>query len=159
MKKTLTLEQFRKSRVEMTPEQYCSIYLTIEETKDNFVEGVLKVHVYKGGLYIEEHDNGFYVTYGNGRSFTPDLEHSENVFWEEFACGEFNYLTEEQTEKLDEIKSLINVLHISALHLSDRWSEMQDEDLDELLCVKFPFHKSFCDIVVDIKSWEKSLEQ
>lgn len=96
-KKIKSIDHFKRLAVEMSPFQYCSLYLTPEEREDNFSEEVAKV-IDHDGMYIDMYIDGTYrATIGNGEWVGKTLGEVQTYLWNEFAKFEYG-LSEEERE-------------------------------------------------------------
>jgi hypothetical protein len=84
----MTLEEFRRTRVEMNQQQYHTLY----DIDHEMVKGTAKLHVYEGALYIREMLDGSFTLDLDTNDYTPDtsLYRVEEDFWNIFAKNDMN---------------------------------------------------------------------
>lgn len=92
----MTREDFQNSRVEMTPSQYCEVYLSANDI-ESFGDAY-KLFVYADGLYIQVHPGlKYHVIVSNQEYDFKDLSKAEDCLWNEFAKHELRFHYRKET--------------------------------------------------------------
>ena len=108
------------------------------------------VIIYPESLHIfAKIDGSFYTYYGNG-DVKGDFETVSKLFWAEYARHEYYSVDKECI-------ALVNQFNYAFEKLNQYISDIQDDDVIEILGKDYPFKSSFDDVCVDVKKWTKSL--
>lgn len=152
----VTIKDFKASRVEMTPLQYCNIYLTPQEVNDHFSKDCIKVHVYLHGFYITEHlDRKFILTLENRSFVSGEMESLEERLWNDFAERECNPSI--TLDRLEELKTEMQKLYDAHSKILKMWDE--DERINDILEVGYPYPVSFDELLADLGIWVDSVQE
>lgn len=127
----MNLQEFKRTRVTMTVEQYAALY---DGDFDTINKETAKMHVYKDGLYLRETLNGFlHNDLGTDSATCADLEVMEEYFWKDYAELFYN----PKVKLCKEAEKLLTDLRSSTMILTKYWLNLDNDSKHKNLLSEF----------------------
>jgi len=147
----MNLEEFRRTRVVMTPELFINIY----NPDGGLGNDTARVHVYKDGLYIRELLNGCYSTDMDStcNKMVRERKVVEFHFWNNFAELTYNPKPRLNPMLYDALMSF----KVATGNLSETWIQSDDDKTNELLGIDMPLDISFDEFNSAVHDWVDNL--
>jgi len=142
----MTLQEFKRTRVTMTVEQYASLY---DGDFDTINKETAKMHVYKNGLYLRELLNGFYCSDLGDETRIKELDAAENCFWNSYANDFYN----PKPKLSKEVIEALYAFKLASQELSRLWYMIDDEQCSILETGYPKYIGSFDGFSIDVKEW------